>query len=383
MDIDLLSKMVYDLILENDRVALPGVGCFVAEIVPASFSDRGYTINPPYRKLYFRSQPDDGNLLVRLYARANEVTEEAARRIVTDFLAEMKDVLHARKVIVFPGLGRLRATRENNLFFVADEALDIYPEGFGLQPLSLKTHKETAQELSDTMSGIDDILHSGPAAEPVAESAVEPEPEPVSEPAAEPVVEPASEPVAETVPESAAEPVVESFAEPISVPVDEPAVESVSESAPEPTPEQVVEPEPESAEEPVVEPAVESISESAPEPTPEQVVEPEPESAEEPVVEPAVESVSESAPEQVVEQEPEPVAEPASEPVVEPVAEPVAEPTQKRRSPAKVALTVLLSLLLAAAVLFGVFVLLVNCFPDFLDTLLYTKEELEIINYKL
>ncbi len=47
------------------------------------------------------------------------------------------------------------------------------------------------------------------------------------------------------------------------------------------------------------------------------------------------------------------------------------------------ALTVLLSLLLAAALLFGVFVLLVNCFPDFLDTLLYTPEELEIINYKL
>ncbi len=303
MDIDLLSKMVYDLILENDRVALPGVGCFVAEIVPASFSDRGYTINPPYRKLYFRSQPDDGNLLVRLYARANDVTEEAARRIVTDFLAEMKDVLHARKVIVFPGLGRLRATRENNLFFVADETLDIYPEGFGLQPLSLKTHKETAQELSDTMSGIDDILHSGPAAEPV--------PEPVAEPTTE----------------SAAEPVVESTAEPISVPVDEPTVESVSE------------------------------------PTPEQVVEPEPELVPEPAAEPT--------------------SGPGAEPVVEPVAEPVAGPAPKRRSPVKVALTVLLSLLLAAAVLFGVFVLLVNCFPDFLDTLLYTKEELEIINYKL
>ncbi len=184
MDIDLLSKMVYDLILENDRVALPGVGCFVAEIVPASFSDRGYTINPPYRKLCFRSRPDDGNLLVRLYARANDVTEEAARRIVTDFLAEMKDVLYARKVIVFPGLGRLRATRENNLFFVADEALDIYPEGFGLQPLSLKTHKETAQELSDTMNGIDDILHSEQASEPASEPTVES----VSEPAPEPVV---------------------------------------------------------------------------------------------------------------------------------------------------------------------------------------------------
>lgn len=252
MDIDLLSKMVYDLILDNDRVALPGVGCFVAEIVPASFSDKGYTINPPYRKLYFRSKPDDGELLVKLYAKSNGVAEEDARRILTEFLAEMRDILFTRKVIVFPGLGRLRATRENNLFFVADEALDIYPEGFGLEPLSLKTHKETEQELSATMDELGDILGSGTVDEPVAESVAEPVTEPVSEPS--------------------------------------------------------------------------------------------------------------------------------------PVAEPIAEPTTgetRKMSPGKIVLITLASLLGLAAVLFGIFVLLVNCFPDFLDSLLYTKEELYIINYRL
>ena len=258
MDIDLLSKMVYDLILDNDRVALPGVGCFVAEIVPASFSDKGYTINPPYRKLYFRSKPDDGELLVKLYAKSNGVAEEDARRILTEFLAEMRDILFNRKVIVFPGLGRLRATRENNLFFVADEALDIYPEGFGLEPLSLKTHKETEQELSATMDELGDILGSGTVDEPVAES----------------------------------------------------------------------------------------------------------------VAEPVAESVAES------------VAEPVAEPVVESVAEPVTGETRKM-SPGKIVLITLASLLGLAAVLFGIFVLLVNCFPDFLDSLLYTKEELYIINYRL
>ena len=63
MDIDLLSKMVKELILDNDKVVLPGLGCFTAEIIPASFSDKGYTINPPYRRLSFRSMPDEGHLL--------------------------------------------------------------------------------------------------------------------------------------------------------------------------------------------------------------------------------------------------------------------------------------------------------------------------------
>ena len=286
MDIDLLSKMVYDLILDNDRVALPGVGCFVAEIVPASFSDKGYTINPPYRKLYFRSKPDDGELLVKLYAKSNGVAEEDARRILTEFLAEMRDILFNRKVIVFPGLGRLRATRENNLFFVADEALDIYPEGFGLEPLSLKTHKETEQELSATMDELGDILGSGTVDEPVAE------------------------PVAESVAGT----------------VEEPAAEVVAEPSP--------------------------VAESSP------------------VAEPVA--------------EPSPVAEPVAEPspVAEPVAEPVTGETRKM-SPGKIVLITLVSLLGLAAVLFGIFVLLVNCFPDFLDSLLYTKEELYIINYRL
>ena len=66
MNVDLLSQIVYDLILGNDRVTLPGVGTFVAEMVPATFTDRGYTINPPYRKLSLRRSGPADTLLVDL-----------------------------------------------------------------------------------------------------------------------------------------------------------------------------------------------------------------------------------------------------------------------------------------------------------------------------
>ena len=196
MDIDLLSEMVYDLILENDRVGLPGVGCFVAEVVPASFADRGYTINPPYRRLSFRNRPDDGSLLVNLYARSNNVGEDVARGIVTDFLSQMKEVLLVKKVIVFPGLGRLRATKENNFFFVSDENLDIYPEGFGLQPVSLKTRRESDSGLSEAIDEIGGMLAAEPAATPADETASEPTAtgtEPATSPAAEQTTTPAAD----------------------------------------------------------------------------------------------------------------------------------------------------------------------------------------------
>ena len=168
MNVDLLSQMVYDLILGNDRVTLPGVGTFVAEMVPATFTDRGYTINPPYRKLSFRSSGPADTLLVDLYAASVNVSKEVAERVLGEFLSELKAVLFAKKTVVFPGLGRLRATRENNIFFVADESLDIFPEGFGLEPLSLKARRETVEDISRSVEQLGEILN-GTAVEAVSE----------------------------------------------------------------------------------------------------------------------------------------------------------------------------------------------------------------------
>lgn len=196
MDIDLLSKMVGELILDNDEVSLPGVGTFVAEVVPSTFSDKGYTINPPYRRLSFRQRESSDGRLVALYARSNGVDERVAASILGAYLAELKDTLKSRKTIVFPGLGRLRATRENNFFFIPDEDLNIYPEGFGLEPLSLKTHVETEDDVEAAVASLHQIFDEpAPAVEekPAVEGkpVFEETPVTVEKPAAEekPVVE--------------------------------------------------------------------------------------------------------------------------------------------------------------------------------------------------
>ena len=231
MDIDLLSKMVKELILDQDRVVLPGLGSFVAEIVPATFSDKGYTINPPYRRLFFRAKPDEGDDLTSFYASFNKVAPELAERIIRDFLAELKAVLYEKKTVVFPGLGRLRATKENHLFFVADEDLDIYPEGFGLEPVSLKTHKETPEQVAAAVVGLKSMLVAEP--EPERQPEPVPVPEPVQEAEAEIEAEPEPLPVEE--PELSVEPVIEIISEPTIEP--EPEQKPVPE--PEPEPEQL------------------------------------------------------------------------------------------------------------------------------------------------
>lgn len=324
MDIDLFSKMIKELILDSDRVVLPGLGCFVAEMVPATFSDKGYTINPPYRRLSFRSKPDADDALMNFYAESNGLDRDVACRILGDFIAELRTVIFTKKLVVLPGLGRLRATKENNIFFIADEDLDIYPAGFGLEPISLKTHQETRQEVIEAVAGLRSILDDAPVQENVPE--------------------------AELVADVDSELVVES----------EPATE------PEPT----VEPVPVIEHEQTVEPVVE----------PEQTIEPEPVVEPEPVEEPFgkgtdVPDENSPAPEVV---ETEPVPEVMGETMLEFATEPAGRKTCRKKAllafgiPAAIAVILLAAYMVAARVA-----------PEWIDSLLYTPEELEIINHVL
>ena len=247
MDVDLLSKMVKELILDSDEVVLPGLGAFRAEIVPASFSDKGYTINPPYRRMFFRSKPDQGDSLALFYASSNNVSVEVASRIIRDFVSDLRSVLYERKTVILPGLGRLRATKENNVFFVADENLDIYPEGFALEAISLKNHVQTREEVSAAVQGLADMLDikapqeaSQEEPQEAPQEAPQPDPEPVAaEVDAEPVVEdavPAEAEIAETESveaetEEAAEETLPGKTETVeTVPVEESVVETAEES---------------------------------------------------------------------------------------------------------------------------------------------------------
>ena len=452
MDIDLLAKMIRDVVLEKDEVALPGLGVFVAEFVPASFSDKGFTINPPYKRLTFRQEVNAGDdTLIRMYAEANNIGEDAAARIVNDFLSGLKDILMVRKAVVFPELGKLRATRENNFFFIADENLDIYPEGFGLEPVSLKTHQEAVSEVAETIAGLRSILEpetaSGtdiasesetpPASETVLEADSAPESENAAEPEAEPVVGAAAASGIALQTESEDEPmevaeegvsgddaegesVVETGSEAAEEAVEDAAGESAEEAAGEAedscaegdaeqsgtNAEDTMEIAEETAEESAEESAAETESEPA-----EETAAAEEESAEEPVEEPAAEAAAAtSGPEkdndfgiippldiQIEETDPDAEAAPLadadlalhpgqdSEPVSQEflseilvIEDNANEPSRSSRF-WKTFRIIAVTLAVLAILALAAFIILSRVAPDFIDKLLYSPEELDIV----
>ena len=395
MDIDLLSKMVKELILDNDEVSLPGVGSFVAELVPSSFSDKGYTINPPYKRLSFRKKADaSDNVLIDFYAKSNNVDKETASKIVIDFLSEMQKVLELRKSIVFPGLGKLRATKENIFFFVADEDLDIYPEGFGLEPISLKTHEETPAEVSATIAALQDILNpeetesqSGSGEQPEAESGSEEPSEAVSGPEDAPEVtgdgQPEASHEAEAESDNELQPEQQATAEESDhqsenesqhdEESEQETAQHVEASSSEDVSETTGDGQPESSHE--------SDGESDNELQPEQQA-----TAEESDHQSENESQSEAEGEQENELQQEPESD--NEPDVPVEQNNSNEPEQSRTEPVKKsrkgwkALIWTAVAIAALAVTFIVgFVILAHIAPDFIDSILYTQEELEIINH--
>ena len=234
MDISLLSKMIGELLLDHEEVGLPGLGAFMAEMVPASFSDKGYTINPPYRRVTFLPSRSEDDSLVELYSSSNGIDYDQSKAIIQHFLEETKKELMEKKMVVFPGLGRLRSTRQNNFFFITDEDLDIFPDGFGLPAVSLKNHVESQQEVQEKVEELvtlvegipdqvgNDVLAVGNEGLGVGNDVLEvgnDEEAPVEE---APLLELADEPAADAEPDAAAEPEPEVSETPASKPAKEP-----------------------------------------------------------------------------------------------------------------------------------------------------------------
>ena len=412
--------MISELITDHNRVGLPGLGTFVAEVVPATFSDKGYTINPPYRRLSFHPSRSEDTLLIDFYAASNGISKEAAGLYLKQFLGEMKSVLKERKTIMLPGLGRLRATVENNFFFVPDPDLDIYPDGFALKPLSLKTISMADEVEIPFFPPMEEEMEVKGAAEVEGEGAGEAEAREISEnkeetggpvspestqQQSEPTPHQASQPESEQLqPETGPTPQPEQQPGPgeqepqseseqsqpeteLQLQAEQPQPESEQlqpETEPAPQPEQQPEP---GEQEPQLE-SEQSHPETGLAPQPEQQPwpgeqEPQPQSeisqtqpqpeSEQPQPQPAPQPQAEQSQPQPKQEtwQPQPAPQPQSRPETGPVHAP-------RRFRWWIPLLILLAV---AAVALLAFLTVAQVAPDFIDSILYTPEELRIINY--
>lgn len=138
MDSVLFSKILRQMLSSHTRISLPGLGEFFVLQIGASLSDRGFTINPPYKKLAFRQSDSGDTLLAEFIARSNRVDLLTAKRVVADYVEHLSRQLQIERSVLFEGLGRLLLSRTGDLFFVQDADARIFPDSDCLEAISMR-----------------------------------------------------------------------------------------------------------------------------------------------------------------------------------------------------------------------------------------------------
>lgn len=150
MDVHLLSRLLKELIIDNDRIALPGMGYFQAEPMPAYFSEDGKTIYPPSKRISFKwDDRASGDMLATYYTKVYGIDRNTADIELDTFLKQLKPMLHERKFIDFPGVGRLKLTLDGSAYFVTDNTDGgVFSQAFGFEPVILKPVTRSSESTS-------------------------------------------------------------------------------------------------------------------------------------------------------------------------------------------------------------------------------------------
>lgn len=139
MDLNLLSKLLTDLLNTSQRVSLPGLGSFVSEEIPATITSYGTILNPPSARTLFKtSESWNDELLERAYAEHEKISHTIAKEEISEFIQQLKRRISQEREFSIPGVGVLRYISDEEILFEAMEGVIFWPESTGLEPLNIK-----------------------------------------------------------------------------------------------------------------------------------------------------------------------------------------------------------------------------------------------------
>lgn len=134
-----LSNLLRQLLSENDKVSLPGMGHFVIVDIPSELINGGKAITPPSKKIVFESSDGDSDkLLVLAYCRERGISENDAAKELSELLRQFKKELVDNAGAEIPGFGRIAFGAGGSFVFEADDSFDVAADSYCLETLPLK-----------------------------------------------------------------------------------------------------------------------------------------------------------------------------------------------------------------------------------------------------
>ncbi len=128
-----LSIYLKELLFQHDCVILPEFGGFVANYRSAGIEKNKSSFSPPSKAISFnKNLTQNDGLLISYVSAQKGIGYVDAKRIVTDFVNEVKKKLDKGKKVTLDAIGTFFYDKQKNLQFEPDPATNFLLDSFGL-----------------------------------------------------------------------------------------------------------------------------------------------------------------------------------------------------------------------------------------------------------
>lgn len=138
-----LAPYIKELISLNECIILPGFGGFETTYQPAAYDHVSKQMLPPSKKVNFK--PDyivGGEILESHISQKLHVEREEAKKIIEEYISQIKSGLSTHKIYEIRGVGKFNADSSGSIYFSPFSEETNLAESFGLEPLEISPKVE-------------------------------------------------------------------------------------------------------------------------------------------------------------------------------------------------------------------------------------------------
>lgn len=146
-----VSTVVHHLLMEEEQVSLPGIGTLQLLPQPATVNSIQGQLAPPAELVTFNSNLvlDDGRIL-RALQQHGDLDEPAARRLLDEFLRNMRENLDAGRSFTIDEVGRFNQPTGDRIVF-SPAGGNFSKDSYGLPTVSLRPIVRTERQVRDAV----------------------------------------------------------------------------------------------------------------------------------------------------------------------------------------------------------------------------------------
>ncbi|MFC2100527.1 SPOR domain-containing protein [Bacteroidota bacterium] len=146
-----LAKYISDLLFENNKLIIPGLGALIGTPQPAKINEDGQSISPPKKLITF--DPNDknaDNVLARHISKSENITQIATKKIINDFVNDTIRELKEGKRVRLAEIGVFSMDQKGNILFNEEEDVNYLTDSFGLDKVKTTVIKEPESKPAET-----------------------------------------------------------------------------------------------------------------------------------------------------------------------------------------------------------------------------------------